>query len=164
MVWLKCAFETYFEVDDLFWRQWQAGAKNVFVCRILWLCRKVWCFVDCADIQQYILHGWHNGAKHFFICRIVTFCRRVWCCVERTDMQRYCFWPGLFVPNYLVYITGWPESDTLIDRLVGDFCHIEGLRDWWEYQGGKNQKDEEGAGFLYVRQYGVSVTNNKGVN
>ena len=60
-IWLKFLFESYFEVDDDVWdkrgcisddcdsyvyddnflRGWQAGAKNVFGCRIVGLCRSV---------------------------------------------------------------------------------------------------------------------------
>ena len=33
---------------------------------------------------------------------------------------------------------------------VGDLCHSEGWRDWWEYQWGKNQKDEGKYGWLVL--------------
>ena len=32
----------------------------------------------------------------------------------------------------------------------GDFSHIESRRDQWEDQGGKNQKDEEGASYIVL--------------
>ena len=71
MFWLKFVFELYFEVDDNMWGNrgfisedcdsfvlddillhgWQAGAKNVFVYRIVGLCTRVWFCVDFAEMQ-----------------------------------------------------------------------------------------------------------------
>ena len=110
-------FESYFEVDDIFWGRWQAGAKNVFVRRIVGLCRSVWCLIDRAVIQRYILSGWQAGAKNVFACIILGLCRSVCCCVDRTDIQQYILWTGLFVQKFLAYVTWWSESDTLLDRL-----------------------------------------------
>ena len=75
MFWLEFVFESYFEVDNdilgerecisgdcdsfildnIFLRRLQAGAKNVFVCIIVGLCRTVWFRMESADMQQYIL-------------------------------------------------------------------------------------------------------------
>ena len=38
--------------------------------------------------------------------------------MERNDIQRYIFLLGLFIKDFMAYITGWPESDTLADRLA----------------------------------------------
>ena len=45
----------------------------------------------------------------------------------------------------------------------GNLFQSEGQRYLWEYQGGKNQKYEEGAGWMYVSQHGVTVPNNRSV-
>ena len=112
-------------VGNIFWRGWQSGAKNVFICRVLGLCRSVWCIVECAVIQCYILHWWQAGAKNVFVCIIVVLCRSVWCSVERPDIHQYMLLPGLFINKCLAYVTGWPKSDTLTDRLT-----LKRLRVW----------------------------------
>ena len=63
MLRLKCVFETYFEVAGILWRGRQAGVKNIFVCKILGSCRRIWCLVECPDMQRYILREWQAGAK-----------------------------------------------------------------------------------------------------
>ena len=113
MLRLKFVFDSYLEMGNTFWCGWQAGAKIIFVCRIVGLCRSVWCLVDWAVIQRYIFRGWKAGAKNVFVFRTGGLCRSVWCRVERTEIHWYILWPGLIVNIFLAYITGQPESDTL---------------------------------------------------
>ena len=111
-------------VGDILWRWWQAGAKNVFICRVLGLCRSVWCIVECAVIQCYILYWWQAGTKNVFVCIFVVLCRSVWCSVDRTDIHQYILLPGLFIQNCLAYVIGWPKSDTLTDRLMREHLRV----------------------------------------
>ena len=46
----------------------------------------------------------------------------------------------------------------------GELYHNEDRIDQREDQGGKEQTDEEGAGWLDVSQHGVAVPNRRGVN
>ena len=57
-------------------------------------------------------------AQNFLVCIIVGLCRSIYFRVEPSGMQQYILWPGLFVQNCMAYVTGWPELDTLKDRLA----------------------------------------------
>ena len=74
--------------------------------------------MECDVIQWYILRVWYDGAKNVFVYIIVVLCRIIWCSVERTDIQQLFFLLGLFIQDSMSYVTGWPESDTLADRLA----------------------------------------------
>ena len=60
-------------------------------------------------------------------------------------------------------ITTTPQVNQDKDQ-GGDFCHSKGRIYWQEDEVGKNQKDEEGSGWMYVSQNGVALSNNRGVH
>ena len=100
-------FESYSEVNNDVWGECGCISKDY----------------DIFVLDNISLRRWKAGVKNVFVCRIVRLFRIVWCRVERSDKQRYILWAGIVCKFFPAYVTGCPESDTLIGRLaLKQFC------------------------------------------
>ena len=99
-------------------------------------CEPCVCVVVCIVIVYFctIFSGAADRLvqKCLCICWIIQSSRSLWWCVKLDCVQLCRLWQFPFVKYFLVYLTGWPELDTLTYRLTKKSSCVESYENMWK--------------------------------